>query len=228
LTGLAFDDAIRSNLAPFGISSERRLAAYGMADDEEAAPTEVGLLLLRTAMTLPIHILVIVLHPLPAVELARLACVHNVFWRALLSLRQQHPGRRYAKPKESLLANARMWSRLSRAGYYGDVAVIQSIVAAGVDEHGVLLSLALDNTLLLVFTKWTGLSRGPFTTVMSERQSYLLVRVQTSKASDTAHARADVETVGAVCAPLPRPFHPPPHPSAGSFFLLFVLLTIAD
>jgi hypothetical protein len=138
LTGLAFDDAIRSNLAPFGISSERRLAAYGMADDEEAAPTEVGLLLLRTAMTLPIHILVIVLHPLPAVELARLACVHNVFWRALLSLRQQHPGRRYAKPKESLLANARMWSRLSRAGYYGDVAVIQSIVAAGVDEHGTM------------------------------------------------------------------------------------------
>jgi hypothetical protein len=55
-------------------------------------------LLERAATQLPCTVLELVLRTLPAVELARLACVHKAFWVALQSLRQQHPGRRYAPP----------------------------------------------------------------------------------------------------------------------------------
>jgi ankyrin repeat protein len=97
--------------------------------------TELALLLERVAAELPPLVLIIVLRPLPAVELARLACVHKAYWLVLVQLRREHPGRRYAKPTEAI-ENLRYSPRLYRAAGYGDVAVLGSMIEAGVDEHG--------------------------------------------------------------------------------------------
>ena len=102
-----------------------------------SAPNALALLLRRVATTLPQEVLVLVLRDLPAVELARLASVHKAFCVALRSLREQHPGRRYAAPCSRDFGELEDYnSRLVRAGLFGDVAVIRSMMAAGVDEHG--------------------------------------------------------------------------------------------
>jgi hypothetical protein len=111
----------------------------------EQAAEALAQLLERVATKLPSEVLVLVLRPLPVVELARLACVHKAFWVALQSLRQQHPGRRYAPPPASVLLQAQRYSRLVHAGWFGDVSVIQSMLAAGVDEDGSLLLQAREN-----------------------------------------------------------------------------------
>jgi ankyrin repeat protein len=97
----------------------------------------LGQLLERVATELPLLVLVIVLRPLPAVELARLACVHKAYWLVLVQLRQQHPGHRYAKPTE--VEHYCNVPRFLRAASYGDVAVLGSMIEAGVDERGVSL-----------------------------------------------------------------------------------------
>jgi Ankyrin repeats (3 copies) len=109
---------------------------------QRAAEAELGQLLERVAAELPPLVLVIVLRPLPAVELARLACVHKAYWLVLVQLRQEHPGHRYAKPTETNgNQKSRLWSapRFLRAAAYGDVAVLGSMIESGVVEHGASL-----------------------------------------------------------------------------------------
>ena len=81
------------------------------------------------------------LRHLPAVELARLSCVHKSLRIAWQQLRQQHPGKRYARPTAELLAELRDYypGTLARAVALGDFAVIQSMVAAGVERGKPLL-----------------------------------------------------------------------------------------
>jgi ankyrin repeat protein len=100
----------------------------------KAAHEPLAQLLERVATQLPPSVLIIVLRPLPTIELARLACVHKAFWLTLASLRQQHPC--YSPPTAKVLKAARRSSRLLRAAIFGDVAVIAFMAAAGVDEHG--------------------------------------------------------------------------------------------
>jgi hypothetical protein len=102
-----------------------------------ASEAELALLLERVATELPTLALVLVLRPLPAVELARLACVNKAYWLVLVQLREEHPGRRYAKPLAT--DHYRHVPRLLRAAGYGDVAVLGSMIEAGVDERGVSL-----------------------------------------------------------------------------------------
>jgi ankyrin repeat protein len=91
-------------------------------------------------MELPTFVLVVVLRPLPGVELARLACVKKAYLLALVSIRQQIPGPRYAAPtKEAQIHQAFLAGRLLRAGRYGDVAVLKVMISSGIDEHGVPL-----------------------------------------------------------------------------------------
>ena len=83
------------------------------------------------------ELVMMILRPLPAVELARLARVNKCFFVALTSLRQRHPGERYGRPSASDVKRFEgCSSRLVRAGAFGDVAVIRSMVAAGRDEYG--------------------------------------------------------------------------------------------
>jgi hypothetical protein len=87
-------------------------------------------------------LVIVILRPLPGIELARLACVNTVFWVALLLLRNQNPGRRYAAPGDDQGAQEGLRGidcRLVRASYLGDVAVLRAVVAAGVDEDGIPL-----------------------------------------------------------------------------------------
>jgi Ankyrin repeats (3 copies) len=107
------------------------------ARSQRRAAQQLALLLDRVAAELPPLVLVLVLRPLPAVELARLACVHKAYWLVLVQLRQELPGRRYAKPTETI-QKYRLCSapRFLRAAAYGDVAVLGSMIEAGVDEHG--------------------------------------------------------------------------------------------
>jgi hypothetical protein len=99
---------------------------------------QLALLLERVATELPPLVLVIVLRPLPAVELARMACVHKAYWLVLVQLREEHPGSRYAKPTEAI-EYLPYYPRLCRAAGYGDVAVLGSMIEAGVNECGVSL-----------------------------------------------------------------------------------------
>jgi len=110
-----------------------------MAATENYAPSELAKLLERVATQLPGLAIVVVLRTFPVVELARLACVHKAFRVAWQSLQQQHPGPRYAPPTARAIKSVQEHSRLVRAGCYGDVAVIQFMLAAGVDEHGTSL-----------------------------------------------------------------------------------------
>lgn len=94
------------------------------------------------ATELPPQVIIIILRPLPAVELARLACVHRAFHEALLFLGHQLPGPRYAPPHEHKRVEARRFGRLARAAMYGDLAVVKAIILSGVDEEGIPLLLA--------------------------------------------------------------------------------------
>ena len=107
-----------------------------------SAPKDLAQFLLCVAAALPTDDLALVLRHLPVVELARLACVHKVFCLAWQRLQDQHPGGRYSRPSPTKLAAGK--SRLTRAGYLGDVAVIRSMFAAGVDERGKPLLAALE------------------------------------------------------------------------------------
>ena len=84
------------------------------------------------------------LRHLPRVELALLSCVHKAFHVAWRSLREQQPGKRYAPPSAEDIKWITPRRRLERAAYLGNVAVIRSMVAAGVDERGVPLLEAHD------------------------------------------------------------------------------------
>jgi hypothetical protein len=117
----------------------------GRAAAADEATQALALLLERVATQLPLEVLLLLLRSLPAVELARLACVHKAFWVAWQSLLQQHPGPRYAPPTAQEVQRARGRSRFARAGWFGDVAVLQSMVAAGVEEHGTPLLQAREN-----------------------------------------------------------------------------------
>ena len=110
-----------------------RRKAVALADKAAQALCQ---LLERVATKLPNHALVLVLRPLPAVELARLACVHKAFRVAWQSLQQQHPGPRYAPPPAVRMERAQLTSRFVRAACFGDVAVLQAMLAAGANEHG--------------------------------------------------------------------------------------------
>jgi ankyrin repeat protein len=85
---------------------------------------------------LPILVIVMILRPLPTMELARLACVHRAFLGAWVSLRQQCPGPRYASPPPEDLHTASHYQRLERASFFGDVAVVTATVAVGVHTRG--------------------------------------------------------------------------------------------
>ena len=115
-----------------------------------SAPNELALLLQRVVTVLPTETQVLVLRHLPAVELARLSCVHKAFRVAWRSLQEKHPGRRYAPPSAEDFDKVEGHPRLERAGMFGDVAVIWSMFAAGVDEHGTPLLLARDSQNNLV------------------------------------------------------------------------------
>jgi len=121
-----------------GGSSALLLSAARMEASSSAPNNELALLLESVATQLPQLVLLIVLRPLPTIELARLACVHKSFQLVLLVLREQTTGQtRYAAPTaDDLNRRIHGCSRLARAGFFGDVAVIASMVAAGVDEHG--------------------------------------------------------------------------------------------
>jgi hypothetical protein len=105
------------------------------------APNELALLLQRVT-ALPPETHVLVLRHLPVPELARLSCVHKAFRVAWQQLRREHPGGRFDPPTAQEVAQAEGAPRLLRAAWFGDVAVIRSMVAAGVDEHGVPLQEA--------------------------------------------------------------------------------------
>jgi hypothetical protein len=113
-----------------------RLGLHGDEPPLTGSPTPLALLLQRIVTTLPPETHPLVLSHLPAVELVRLACVHKAFHNAWKSLQGQHPGKRYTPPSADILQWVRERSRLERAAHLGDVAVIQSMIAAGVDEHG--------------------------------------------------------------------------------------------
>ena len=112
-----------------------------------SAPNELALLLERVS-NLPPETLLLVLRDLPAVELARLSCVHKAFRVAWRWLREQQPGsRRYAPPTADVLRlvqPVKLLRRLGHAALVGDVAVIRFMFAAGVDEQGTPLLLARD------------------------------------------------------------------------------------
>ena len=106
--------------------------------DPPQAPDELALLLKRIVTTLPPETHALVLRHLPTPELARLSCVHNAFGVAWRSLQQQHGAERYAPPSVDDFKAVKGLSRLERAAAFGDVAVIRSMVAAGVDKDRVV------------------------------------------------------------------------------------------
>jgi hypothetical protein len=109
-----------------------------------SAPNELAKLLELVATALPPETHPLVLRHLPMPELARLSCVHKAFHVAWKSLQGQRDRERYAPPSAADLQRVEGLSRLARAAAFGDVAVIRSIVAAGVDEHGKPLLEAQD------------------------------------------------------------------------------------
>ena len=116
----------RRRTSPF---SSTRAAAH--LEPTSPALTELAQLLERVAVTLAPNERLLVLKGLPMPELARLSCVHKAFHVAWRSLREQHPGRRYAPPSAADFEWVKLCSRLQRAAVFGDVAVIQSMVACG-------------------------------------------------------------------------------------------------
>ena len=105
-------------------------------DDEDKALAQ----LLEGVATKLLPILIeLVLHTLPGVELARLACVHKAFWVALKSLRQQHPGPRYASPTALDIEDVKGRTRFMRATAFGDVVALHAMLTEGVDSDGSLL-----------------------------------------------------------------------------------------
>ena len=108
-----------------------------------SAPNELAQLLLKVVTTLPPDTHVLVLRHLPMPELARLSCVHKAFHVAWRSLQKQQPGERFSPPAADNPWRTSQVDRLSRAVFFGDVAIIRSIVAAGVDEHGTPLLQAV-------------------------------------------------------------------------------------
>jgi len=100
------------------------------------APSELAQLLQRIVTTLPPETHSLVLRHLPVPELARLSCVHKALHVAWKCLQGQHDGELYSLPTADDLQWAKHYPRLERAAVFGDVAVIRSMVAAGVDEHG--------------------------------------------------------------------------------------------
>ena len=101
-----------------------------------SAPNELAQLLLKVVTTLPPDTHVLVLRHLPMPELARLSCVHKAFHVAWRSLQKQQPGERFSPPAADNPWRTSQVDRLSRAVFFGDVAIIRSIFAAGVDKHG--------------------------------------------------------------------------------------------
>ena len=132
-----------------------RTRGQGTLEDE--GNKTLSQLLERVATELPPLVLIIVLRPLPGVELARLACVHKAFRVVLLILQQQNPGPANGRPRygppdghefsQRRFAQAQDDCRLVRAAWLGDVAVLQAMITAGVDEHGtpLLEAVATDN-----------------------------------------------------------------------------------
>jgi ankyrin repeat protein len=114
-------------------AADKAVAVSALPPDKDSKA--LGQLLERVATKVPGVVLAGMLRSLPGVEVARLACVHKVFWTALKTLRRENPGRLYDPPTEGQLKRAQGYSRLVRASAFGDVAVLQSMVAAGVDER---------------------------------------------------------------------------------------------
>jgi ankyrin repeat protein len=104
-------------------------------ESSPSAPNDLAKLLLSIATDLPPDTHVLVLRDLPLPQLARLACVHKAYRVAWWSLQQQHPGNRYAPPSATDIELFKHYCLLECAGRFGDVAVIQSMVEAGVDER---------------------------------------------------------------------------------------------
>ena len=111
-----------------------------------SAPSELSLLL-QLVLRLPPETHDLVLRHLPAVELARLSCVHKAFRDVWRCLREQYPGPRYAAPSAEDVYEVWHRSRLERAAAFGDMAVIRSMVFARVDEHGTPLMQARNRTM---------------------------------------------------------------------------------
>ena len=144
-------DAIHTRARARGVAAAAMYTrSQGTLEDLEAS-NELSQLLERVATELPPLALIIILRPLPFVELARLACVHKAFRVVLLILRQnpgQASGRpRYGPPDGRDFARAQDQCRLARAACFGDVAVLQAMITAGVDEHGtpLLEAIAINN-----------------------------------------------------------------------------------
>jgi hypothetical protein len=119
--------------------------------------------LLEQVIALPPETHTLVLRHLPMPELARLSCVHKVLLVAWQQLRRQHPGKRYDPPTPRDLVFVKDRPRLERAGSFGDVAVIQAMVAAGVDERGVPLLEARsrrDDVRVVDEAMWAAVVRG--------------------------------------------------------------------
>ena len=94
--------------------------------------TELTALLERLATELPPCVLIVVLRPLPGVELARLAVVHKAFWTSLCTLRKLHPaGPQYAPPDLRFLSRG----RLQRAAAFGDMAVLRALLTEKGQVH---------------------------------------------------------------------------------------------
>jgi len=107
-------------------------------DDAQTLELISGIELVKKVHDALPDLVIVILRPLPGIELARLACVNKVFWVALLLLRNQNTGRRYAAPGDDQDAQEDLNDldcRLVRASYLGDVAVLRAVVAAGVDER---------------------------------------------------------------------------------------------
>jgi hypothetical protein len=75
---------------------------YSEAEENERTRELVSVLEMIATVLFPAEpgLVVTILRPLPGSELARLACVHKVFWMSLQTLRQQFPGPRYASVHE--------------------------------------------------------------------------------------------------------------------------------
>jgi ankyrin repeat protein len=112
------------------------LCTVAHEEASSAAPSELTVLLQKIVSTLPPETHPLVLRHLPVPELARLSCVHKAFLVAWQTLQTQQPGERYSPPHAYDLQWVKTSSRLVRAAAFGDVAVIRSMLTAGVDEHG--------------------------------------------------------------------------------------------
>ena len=110
----------------------RRQAASQKPLPPDEASQALALLLQRLVTDLPPLVLIIVLRPLPKVELARLACVHKAFLHVQVFLHQEQPGPRYSPPASEDIQEARSLSltRLARASFFGDVAVVKALLGS--------------------------------------------------------------------------------------------------